>query len=41
MSLPRLRSSRDLSPYSSYAEWADEEGGVVIIISTKKHTVRI
>ncbi|MPC99511.1 hypothetical protein E2C01_094930 [Portunus trituberculatus] len=24
MSLPRLRDSRDFSPYSSSAEWADE-----------------
>ncbi|MPC88873.1 hypothetical protein E2C01_083796 [Portunus trituberculatus] len=25
MSLPRLRDSRDFSPYSSSAEWADED----------------
>ncbi|MPC97075.1 hypothetical protein E2C01_092366 [Portunus trituberculatus] len=25
MSLPRLRNSRDFSPYSSSAEWADED----------------
>ncbi|MPC87950.1 hypothetical protein E2C01_082834 [Portunus trituberculatus] len=24
MSLPRLRDSRDFSPYSSFAEWADK-----------------
>ena len=35
MSLPRLRGSRDLSPYSSSAEWADEDEDVVLIISTK------
>ena len=35
MSLPRLRGSRDLSPYSSLAESADKDEGVVIIITTK------
>ncbi|MPC54419.1 hypothetical protein E2C01_048335 [Portunus trituberculatus] len=25
MSLPRLRDSRDFSPYSSSAEWTDED----------------
>ena len=41
MSLPRLRDSRDLSSYSSSAEWTDKDEGVVIMISTKKHTIRI
>ena len=27
VSLPRLRDSRDFSPYSSSAEWADEDEG--------------
>ena len=34
-SIPRLRGSRDLSPYSSSTMWADEDEGVMIIISTK------
>ena len=35
MFLPRLRDSWDFSPYSSSAEWADEDEGIVIIIFTK------
>ena len=35
MFLPRMRGSRDLRPYSSSTEWADENGGFMMIISTK------
>ncbi|MPC46431.1 hypothetical protein E2C01_040151 [Portunus trituberculatus] len=30
MSFPRLRDSRDFSPYSSFAEWADKDKDVVV-----------
>ncbi|MPC74081.1 hypothetical protein E2C01_068426 [Portunus trituberculatus] len=33
MSLPRLRDSRDFNPYSSSAEWADEEKTLLSALS--------